>query len=287
MKSLILSFVLIFVFSLNSFAKIRVVTTTFIISSIVKQVGGEYVDADYLIPSGANPHIFSPKPRSLSKLLSCDMYVGVGYGFEFWINRFENILNKKNVLMMSDYYKHPMDFRMVGGKETANPHIWLDLDFMADIFVFKIADGLCGLDRNHCEYFQKNAKNLSKDVKHIKIRYIKAFKGINDCCFLDIKPAFEYFLKSIGIRTCYVLIKKGNKEPKIRDISNAVKKCKCKHGVVVYINSIQVADMISQKLGYVSVMLNSLGSPKKLNSYTKLILYNLNKIENAINNDNR
>lgn len=278
----IVSVAAILIFNICALAKTRVVTTTFMLSSIVKQIGGEYVDSSYLIPSGSNPHVFSPRPRSLMRLAKADLFVGVGFGFEFWIDNVKDLLKGKPTIFLSDYYKHPIDATVINNKIVANPHIWLDLQFMGTTAIYKIRDKLCSLDAQHCRYFKENTEMLSKKITHIRDRYIYEFKALKNYCFVDIKPAFEYLLRSVGQQSCSVLIKKGNQEPKISDIVQAVNRCRCSNGFVLYISDRQLARMIADKLSYSTVNLNPLGSPKEIKSYTKLLLYNLNQFEKAL-----
>ncbi len=281
LRVFIVSIFALLVFNISASAKIHVVTTTFILSSIVKQIGGRYVDSSYLIPSGSNPHVFSPRPKSLMRLAKADLFVGVGFGFEFWIDKVGDLLKNKEVLFLSDYYKHPIDAKIIDNKIVANPHIWLDLQFMANNAIYKINDKLCSLDVQHCSYFKENTEKLNKEIMDIRDRYISTLKSLKNCCFVDIKPAFEYLLKSVGQHSCSVLIKKGNEEPKISDIKQTVDRCRCSKGLVLYISNYQLARMIADKLNYSIVNLNPLGSPKDINSYPKLLLYNLNQIEKA------
>ncbi len=282
MKRVLLALFFVAIFSINAISCVKITTTTFILSSIVKQIGKEFVDVSYLIPNGSNPHIFSPKPKSLVKLSKSDMFVGVGYGFEFWLDRIKYMLKDKDVLMMSDLYKTPLDKAVVNGKVVANPHIWLDMDFVGNEFVFALSDRLCRLDSLHCSYFKKNAKEFSRNVEDIKNSYINEFDKLKGYCFLDIKPALEYLLKSAQVKSCYVLIKKGNKEPKIRDMIEAVKHCQCKKGFVLYINNLQLAKTMSNKLNFTAVEMNPLGDVKNINSYQKLLIYNLHQIKQAV-----
>ncbi len=281
MKKFIFIVILVLFMNKQAFARVRVVTTTFMLSSIVKQIGGVYVDTAYLIPVGSNPHIFSPRPKSLMKLEKADIFIGVGFGFEFWLASIRDFLKNKDVVFLSNFYKNPIDKTVIGVSVIANPHIWLDLNFMGSKAVYIIAKKLCAFDAQHCKFFLKNAHTLSNRIEQIRNMYIKTMSYYKNCCFVDIKPAFEYLLKSIGTRSCCVLIKKGNEEPKIGDIKKAINSCRCPHGVVLYVTNSQLAKMIAEKLHYSIVDLHPLGD-KKLDTYPKLMLYNLHKLQKIL-----
>ena len=285
MKRLVLLITVLFLFcSTSAFAKVNVVTSTFILSSIVKSVGGNEVNVSYIIPSASNPHIFSPKPKNLDALTRASLVVLCGFGLEFWYNNIRGMVNNKKVLMLSDFYQHPIDKRLINGTIIANPHIWLDMKFVKDRAAQLIEHRLCMIDSRHCAKFKKNADNFRNRLQNLIDEYQLFFKRHNNICFLDIKPAFEYFLRSFDRKSCYVVIKKGNEEPKIGNISSALKHCTCRKGLILYISNKQLTTMLSEKTHYLPVELNPLGSPNDStkDSYIKLMRYNLNQLKRVL-----
>ena len=283
MKKLVLLILFLFC-STSAFAKVNVVTSTFILSSIVKSIGGEYVNVSYIIPSASNPHIFSPTPKSLQSLTRADLVVLCGFGFEFWYDNIKDMLKDKKILILSRFYKHPIDKRRVDGAIIANPHIWLDMKFVKNSVTPLIERKLCGIDSRHCGQFKKNADRFRNRLQELIDEYGSFFKRHNSVCFLDVMPAFEYFLRSFGKSSCYLVAKKGDEEPTIGNISNASKYCTCKKGLILYISNKQLATMLSERLHYIPVELNPLGSPSDniKDNYTKLMRYNLNQLKRAL-----
>jgi ABC-type Zn uptake system ZnuABC Zn-binding protein ZnuA len=67
---------------LNEGERLRVVTTTNLIADVVAQVGGDYVDSSSLIPIGADPHSFEPRPQDLIELNRAHVIFINGLGLE-------------------------------------------------------------------------------------------------------------------------------------------------------------------------------------------------------------
>jgi len=283
MKKLVLLVLFLF-YSTSVFAKVNVVTSTFILSSIVKSIGGDGVNVSYIIPSASNPHIFSPTPKSLQSLTKADLVVFCGFGFEFWYDNVKDMLKGKEVLILSKFYKHPIDKRTINGTVIANPHIWLDMKFVKNRVTPLIEHKLCGIDSRHCGQFKKNADRFRNRLQHLIDEYKFFFKRHDNACFLDVMPAFEYFLKSSGKSSCYLVVKKGDEKPTIGNISNALKYCTCKKGLILYISNKQLATMLSESLHYMPVELNPLGSPNdsSKDNYIKLMRYNLNQLRRVL-----
>ncbi len=276
MRKLYLPLIFTLLFVNVSFAKLNVNTSIFILSTIVKQIGGDRVDVSYVIPPSANPHLFSPRPKDLANFKNADIFIGVGYGFEFWFKRIAYLRNGKKNLFLSSFYKNPIDVVKIGKEVLANPHIWLDLRFMIKTGIPKITLTMCGLDESDCPFFESNESKLLKELKNIEMNYKNLAVKMKRLCIVDVKPAFEYFFRSIGKPTCGVLAKRGNEMPKVGDIKFIIRHCRCKKGIVVYLNNPYTAKSIADALKYKPVRLNPLGDPTKQdeNTYVNLLKHN-------------
>jgi len=55
----------------------------------VQQIGGELVEVSVMVPPGANPHVFEPKPQQMVALSKSRIYFAIGVTFErAWLKRF-------------------------------------------------------------------------------------------------------------------------------------------------------------------------------------------------------
>ncbi|WP_025270163.1 metal ABC transporter substrate-binding protein [Hippea sp. KM1] len=274
-------FVLVLVFvGIDAFADLNVSTSIYILSSLVKQIGGDRVHVSYVIPSSSNPHVFSPKPKDLIDFEKADLFIGVGFGFESWYDRVAFLRGKKRSIFLSDVYIHPLNAKKVGKKTIANPHIWLDVDFMRNRGIPYIVQTMCGLDKKNCDFYRSNASLLMESLKG----FSNALADLRGNCIVDVKPAFEYFFKSLGLESCSVVIEKGNRSPTVGDLKRLFRNCRCKKGVVVYVSNGQLAKSLSDRLGYSTVCLNPLGSSKnpETNTYIKLIKHNIDLLRQSL-----
>ncbi len=277
-KRIILVFLFILMLYTPGLAKgLTVSTSIFILSTVVKDIGKDRVEVSYVIPVSANPHIFSPTPKDLLSFSKSDLFIGVGYDFEFWFDRVKFMRKNKAALFLSDFYKNP-----IGSKKRPNPHIWLDALFMKDVGIDKITEKMCNLDKSDCDYFKRNAEELKKKLTNLINKYKNLPK--DNLCIVDVKPAFEYFLKSFSLKSCDIVIKEGSAMPSVGDLKSVFRRCSCKKGVVIYISNINVARSVAESTGYKIVQLNPLGNPSdpKQNEYVKLLKYNLDKLQEAL-----
>ncbi len=62
-----------------------VVSTNTIVHDLVRQVAGDSVHAECLIPAGADPHAYEPKPADIRRVAGAQLVVVNGLGYENWI----------------------------------------------------------------------------------------------------------------------------------------------------------------------------------------------------------
>ena len=61
-------------------AAVNVVATTTDLAALVREVGGNLVTVESIVPAGVDPEAFEPRPGDLGKLRRADLLVRVGLG---------------------------------------------------------------------------------------------------------------------------------------------------------------------------------------------------------------
>ncbi|HAR62750.1 MAG: hypothetical protein DKM50_06570 [Candidatus Margulisiibacteriota bacterium] len=79
--------------------KIIVYSTVFPIADMVKNIGGNRVKVYTILPPGASPHTFEPTPRDVGNLHKADIIFKVGFGLEFWIDKFIRNIKPEPVII--------------------------------------------------------------------------------------------------------------------------------------------------------------------------------------------
>ena len=69
----------------GSDGRIRVVTTTTVFADLVRNVGGDRVTVESLVPAGAEPHTFAPSPSDVRRVSEADVIVMNGLGLDDWL----------------------------------------------------------------------------------------------------------------------------------------------------------------------------------------------------------
>lgn len=181
--------------------KLKVVTTTSMITDLVMNIGGDSIQLQGLMGSGVDPHLYKASEGDVSKLASADIVFYSGLHLEGkLVEVFEKMQHQnistiaiaeaidESTLIGSDYFKSNYD-----------PHIWFNIDYwlLAGNYVNKT---LQEKDPENKGFFEKNWNNykeeliaLRKDVKEI-ISMLPEEKRI----LVTAHDAFNYFGKAYG-----------------------------------------------------------------------------------------
>ncbi len=104
-------------------APIPVAASNTIVADIVRQIGGERVNVQVLLPANADPHTFQPTLRDMVALNKSKLLFVNGAGLESWLGRVKSGAPKVQVVTLSEGIKPRQD---TGHPDThgQDPHMW-------------------------------------------------------------------------------------------------------------------------------------------------------------------
>ncbi len=203
MKKLVL-LTLFFVFSVSckedksKDGKFHIVTTTSMITDLVKNIGGDKVEVEGLMGAGVDPHLYKASEGDVSKFSEADMIVYNGLHLEGkLVDVFENMQSQKiNTIAISD----ALDKKdLIGSSQFASnydPHIWFSVTNWEQITVY-VADALSKALPEHRAVFKANADNYLKALKTLKEELNAEIATLpeNQRRLVTAHDAFSYFGK--------------------------------------------------------------------------------------------
>ena len=97
----------------SSEKQISVLATTPMLGEYVKQVAGDNIDVQVLMPYGSDPHHFEPSPQDVAKIESADLvfYVGLKYETRPLLELLENTTNTNQTLIEIGEKINPIEFK--------------------------------------------------------------------------------------------------------------------------------------------------------------------------------
>ena len=231
MKQTILIFSLIVLFGscqnakINEENKLKVVTTTTMITDLVKNIGGDSVSVQGLMGSGVDPHLYNASEGDVSKLTNADVVFYSGLHLEGkLVDVFEKMGRNTNTVALADVLDKN---DLIGSDYFASnydPHIWFNIDYWKQITRY-LTKELSKLDPDNSAFFEAN-----------KIKYLKKLDGLENEVRKNIASlpeekrvlvtahdAFNYFGKEYGFEVVGLQGLSTATEAGVQDVQNLSK----------------------------------------------------------------
>ena len=203
MKNAYIILLLLSVFSCKnnseSDGKLNVVTTTTMITDVVKNIGGDYINVQGLMGSGVDPHLYKASEGDVTKLSSADIIFYNGLHLEGkLVEVFEKMQNlnintialaenlDKSELIGSDYFKSNYD-----------PHVWFNIGYFKE-FAKQVASALSQHDEANSSFYQENLNNYLEKLSALEISIKQTIEALPEekRILVTAHDAFNYFGKT-------------------------------------------------------------------------------------------
>ena len=180
---------------------INVVTTTSMITDLVKNIGGKHINIQGLMGSGVDPHLYKASEGDVSKLVNADVIFYNGLHLEGkLVDVFEKMGSgtktpialadelDKTTLIGSDYFASNYD-----------PHVWFNIEYFKQ-FAKKVTQILSEKNPKNTVNFIENEKQyLAKlDTLENNMRAIIKDLPVEKRILVTAHDAFNYFGKNYG-----------------------------------------------------------------------------------------
>ncbi len=203
------------------------------VAFVVGEIGGELIDVHTLIPSGRDPHTFSPTPRQVVALGQAQVYFTVAMTFEIELaNRLSGADRNLQIVDCSvgvgrRHMEHDHHHAAQG-----DPHIWLGIDPLARM-ARNIAATLILKAPDYHRQFQENLDHFLGRLAQLESglgQFLSPFQGRS---FLVFHPSFGYFADSFGLVQEAVEIE--GKSPSPRQLTAIIRLARAKGIKVIFI----------------------------------------------------
>ena len=149
----------------TSLATVKVITTQETYASIAREIGGDLVTAESIVPGSADAHFVKPKPSYALMLRDADLFVSTGLDLELWAPVLVNKSGNRNIADGAIGYvaaaqgiellEKPASMDRSAGDVHiyGNPHIQTS-PINATVIARNIATGLCKVDPSNCDTYR-------------------------------------------------------------------------------------------------------------------------------------
>lgn len=255
--------------------RLAVVTTLFPLYDFAKRVAGERADVSLLLPPGAEPHGFEPRPADILRLNRADVFLYTSPAMEPWaadiLKGLQNpgleVVDTSRGLAASEGRgdKDPRhDHRDGHGRPAAaDPHIWLDFS-NAVRMVEAVRDGFVKKDPAGRDVYERNAAAAIEELKTLDERFRA---GLQDCEKKLLVNgghfAFDYMAKRYGFRYVSVYGVSPDAEPtaaELARITRLIRQNGLRHLFHEELVSPKLAETLSRESGVSLLKLHPAGN---------------------------
>jgi len=224
---------------------------------VVQKIGGDLVTVQVMVPPGAGPATYEPKPGQMAALSKASIYFSIGVPFEkVWLPRIA-AANRKMTIVAGDQgiTKIPMtsDHDHNHGKsdpqgQADDPHIWLSpprIKIMADT----VRMALTSAAPDHAKTFEQNYETFCLAMDDLNEQIQETMTGLKDRKFIVFHPSWGYFAETYGLTQ--IPIEAAGKTPKPAHLSQLIRTAKKEHIRVVFVQpqfSTRSADVIAKAI---------------------------------------
>ncbi len=222
--------------SATLFANMNVVVTIAPQKTFVEKIGGEFVNVDVMVPIGADPHSYEPKPSQMKAIEKAKIYMKIGLN-EFekpWLTKFasqnknmkiEDISKNANYIDFEKHEEHEhhehKDNHHHDGKD---PHIWMSAKEVKNI-AKNTLDILITYDKNNENIYKVNYEKFIKEIENSDNKIKEILKDVpKNSKVMVFHPAFGYFTRDYDL--VQFPIEFEGKEPKPKMLMHIIKEAK-------------------------------------------------------------
>jgi ABC-type Zn uptake system ZnuABC Zn-binding protein ZnuA len=214
---------------------VNAVASTSVLADLVSQVGGDRVEVTSLLPPGADPHTFEPRPSDLRTISESDAGFLNGLGLEpASLRVVETNLPDAALLVKVADEVAARGYPLLGGDESsdpshsgANPHLWLSIE-ATRLYVEVIRDALLQIDPEGQEVYRDNADSYSGELSDLQVYVQQRANSVppENRKLVTTHDAFPYLAREIGFEVVAVVAVSPGQEPgasAIADLTNVIR----------------------------------------------------------------
>jgi ABC-type Zn uptake system ZnuABC Zn-binding protein ZnuA len=272
---------------------VRVLVVESFLADISRNVAGDRLTVENLIPNGMDPHTFEPTPQDVVKIANSQVLIVNGAGLETWLSRTLNNSGTPLELIEASSGltpRNPSRGELVD--EQTDPHFWLD-PLSVITYVENIREGLCRIDPSGCDTYEQNS-----------VRYITELEGLDGWIKTQVTlippgnrlmitnhESFGYYADRYGFQVVGTIIPSVSTGamPTAMQLSQLIKNIKSSGSKAIFLEAgtnPQLAETIAAETGVV-IITNLLTHTLTTNqgpasSYITMMKYDTQLIVNAL-----
>jgi zinc transport system substrate-binding protein len=284
-------------------SRIKVAADIVPMADFCREIGGDMVEVETLVPPGASPHAYELTTGQMRFLTDADVMVTVGLSLTPWAEEvFAKVDNPGLVIVVAGEAiprselipaaLHAEEKRGDGEADSEeavyDPHVWLDPNLVTYI-IEAIRDSYIQVDPESAPAYRENAARYEEELAELDAEIRDEVAALTSRKFISFHSSWTYFAARYGMEQIGVIEEQPGKEPSAGEIAELVGMVESQGVKVVFAEpqfSTRAAEAIAEESGgdVVIEILDPLGDPgdPTADTYLEMMSKNLAVIVEAL-----
>jgi ABC-type Zn uptake system ZnuABC Zn-binding protein ZnuA len=264
-----------------------ILTSTTILADLTRNITGDRLKVESLLPVGSDPHSYQATPQDVSKVAESKLIIVNGAGYEgFLQSLLENAGGEKRIVEAS---------AGIGPREDTehglDPHMWLDPNNVI-IYVENIRDALTHFDPEGEAVYKSNADAYVAELRNLdtwiagQVDSIPAEKRL----LVTNHEAFGYFAERYGFTVVGTVVESFSSvaSPSAQQLAELTDQIKSSGAPAIFLDEVEnpaLAQQIASETGVIVITdlhLESLTDGAPAATYIDMMKYNVSRIVDAL-----
>ena len=182
--------------------KLNVVVTTTMLTDLVKNIGGDFINLQGLMGAGVDPHLYKASEGDVSKLFNADVIFYNGLHLEGkLVSIFEKMEAQKTTVALGEFLAKD---GLIGSDYFASnydPHVWFNIQYFKE-FSNKVTAVLSNKDPKNAERYAANNLAFQQELDLLQTKVVDAIASLTPKkrILVTAHDAFNYFGKAYGFK---------------------------------------------------------------------------------------
>jgi ABC-type Zn uptake system ZnuABC Zn-binding protein ZnuA len=262
-----------------------ILTTSTILADITRNVAGERLIVESLLPVGADPHSYQPTPQDTAKISRAGVLIVNGAEYEHFLESLlENAGRESMLVEASAGLRLRTD---AGAEHGIDPHLWLDPNNVI-AYVENIREGLTHFDPDGSQTYQANADAYVTQLQELDAWIAEQIAQIPPAhrVLVTNHEAFGYFAERYGFTVVGTIVESFSSDasPSAQQMASLIDQIRQSEAPAIFLDasdSPALAQQIAAETGVAVVTdlhIESLTDGAPAGTYIDLMKHNVSRM---------
>ena len=268
---------------------LKVLASTTFLADITRNIAGDRISVDSLLPVGADPHAYQAAPSDVAKIAESNLLILNGLEYEHFIEPLLENAGGERLMIEATAGLSPR--KDAGSEHGVDPHMWLDPNLVVT-YVENIRDGLIQVDVEGTQIYKANADAYIVQLKDLDRWIVEQVNTIpaERRLLVTNHEAIGYFAERYGFEVAGAVIPSLSTDAgtSAKELAALIEVIKTSGAPAIFLGEVENPDLANQIAAETDVKvvdnlhLESLTVGAPAATYIDMMKHNVNQIVEAL-----